>query len=126
MSDTPDLVPITAVLASVAAGESLIENVAHLRYKESDRLRAMATELSKMGARVEEGEDFLRITGSDSLRGGRLCGWNDHRIVMALAVAALRAEGETIIDSAESIDVSFPGFVEAMGSLGADMEAKKE
>jgi 3-phosphoshikimate 1-carboxyvinyltransferase len=121
MSETPDLVPITAVLACFAKGETLIKNVAHLRFKESDRLRAMATELSKMGAKITEGDDFLRIEGSKPLSGGRLCGWNDHRIVMALSVAALRAGGRTTIDSAESIDVSFPGYVSAMNDLGADM-----
>lgn len=126
MSETPDLVPITAVLGCFAAGETVIKNVAHLRFKESDRLRAMSTELAKMGAKIEEGKDFLRIRGDSSLRGGRLCGWNDHRIVMALSVAALRAEGRTTIDSAESIDVSFPGYVSAMNELGADMRQTEE
>jgi 3-phosphoshikimate 1-carboxyvinyltransferase len=126
MSETPDLVPITAVLACFAKGKTLIKNVAHLRFKESDRLRAMATELSKMGAKISEGSDFLRIEGSKPLSGGRLCGWNDHRIVMALSVAALRAEGRTTIDSAESVDVSFPGYVSAMNELGADMRLTEE
>lgn len=126
MSDTPDLVPITAALASVAEGRTVISNVAHLRLKESDRLRAMATELSKMGAKVSEGEDYLAIDGVASLTGGRLCGWNDHRIVMALAVAALRAKGRTVIDSAESIDVSYPGFTSVMDDLGADVRQTPE
>jgi len=126
MSETPDLVPITAVLGCFAAGETLIRNVAHLRFKESDRLRAMATELAKMGAAIEEGSDFLRIKGGAPLQGGRLCGWNDHRIVMALSVAAVGAEGRTTIDSAESIDVSYPGYVAAMNELGADMRQTEE
>lgn len=124
MSDTPDLVPVVAALASVAEGRTLLSNVGHLRFKESDRLRAVSTELSKMGSKIRCGEDYLEIEGVSSLRGGRLCGWNDHRIVMALSVAALRAEGETEIDSAESLDVSFPGFVDEMRNIGADISLR--
>ncbi|MBN2014634.1 MAG: 3-phosphoshikimate 1-carboxyvinyltransferase [Candidatus Altiarchaeota archaeon] len=121
MGDTPDLVPITAVLGALAEGRTLIQNVAHLRFKESDRLRAVASELAKMGARIQEKKDGLVIDGVDSLKGAKVSGWNDHRIVMSLAVAGLRAEGETTIDSAESMDVSFPGFVSVMEGLGADV-----
>jgi 3-phosphoshikimate 1-carboxyvinyltransferase len=122
LGDSPDLLPIIAVIGSLANGKTLIKNVGHLRYKESDRLRAITTELNKMGAHIKEGKDFLEIKGVEQLKGTHLSGWGDHRIVMALSIAALRAKGETVIDHAEVIPVSFPGFDEVMMSLGADME----
>lgn len=121
LGDSPDLLPIIAVIGALANGKTLIKNVGHLRYKESDRLRAITTELNKMGAHVKEGKDTLEIKGVETLKGAHLSGWADHRIVMALSIAALRAKGETLIDHAEAIPVSFPGFDEVMCSLGADM-----
>jgi 3-phosphoshikimate 1-carboxyvinyltransferase len=122
LGDSPDLLPIIAVIGALANGKTLIKNVGHLRYKESDRLKAITTELNKMGAHVKEGKDFLEIKGVERLNGAHLSGWKDHRIVMALSIAALRAKGETVIDDAESIPVSFPGFDNVMRSLGADMD----
>jgi 3-phosphoshikimate 1-carboxyvinyltransferase len=122
LGDSPDLLPILAVIGALASGKTLIKNVGHLRYKESDRLKAITTELNKMGARVKEGNDFLEIKGVESLKGTHLSGWGDHRIVMALAIAALRAKGETLISNAETIPVSFPGFDKTMNALGASME----
>ena len=124
LGDHPDLVPPVAALGAVAHGKTIIKNVAHLRFKESDRLKAMATELGKMGAKIKAGEDYLEIHGVKDLKGAYLFGYDDHRIVMSLAVAALCAKGETRIETAESIPVSFPGYVEAMNSLGADMKLK--
>lgn len=110
VSDIPDLVPVLAVLFCFCHGESRIENAARLRLKESDRLSAITTELRKLGADIEEGEDFLRIRGGLPLRGGRVEGWNDHRIVMALAVAAICCEEPVVISGAEAVDKSYPGF----------------
>lgn len=121
LSDSPDLVPIVAVLGSLAKGKTLIRNVEHLRYKESDRLHAITAELKKMGAGIKEGRDNLKMEGAESLKGGKLNGWDDHRIVMSLAVAGLRADGETTIDAAESISVSFPNFVGIMRKLGTEI-----
>ncbi len=121
LSQNPDLVPIVSVLGSFAKGKTIIKNVEHLRYKECDRLKAMSNELEKMGARIKEGRDYLWIKGIKSLKGARVHGWNDHRVVMALAIAGLRAEGETNIDTAESISVSFPEFVDCLRQLGADL-----
>ncbi|HEX55319.1 MAG TPA: 3-phosphoshikimate 1-carboxyvinyltransferase, partial [Candidatus Altiarchaeales archaeon] len=70
------------------------------------------------------GIDFLEIEGKERLKSAHLHGWNDHRIVMSLAVASLRAEDKVTIDSAESIDVSFPNFIETMRSLGCEMNLK--
>jgi 3-phosphoshikimate 1-carboxyvinyltransferase len=116
---TPDLVPAIAVLGAVASGRTVIYNAEHVRHKETDRLQAMVTELSKMGARIKERPDGLEIVGG-RLHGAEVKGYHDHRIVMALAVAGLVA-GNTRIDSAESVDVSYPGFFSAMKGLGAEI-----
>jgi 3-phosphoshikimate 1-carboxyvinyltransferase len=116
---TPDLVPAIAVLGAVARGRTVIYNAEHVRHKETDRLHAMATELSKMGADIKERPDGLEIEGG-RLHGAEVKGYHDHRIVMALTVAGLVA-GSTRIDSAESVDVSYPGFFSAMKGLGAEI-----
>jgi 3-phosphoshikimate 1-carboxyvinyltransferase len=120
--DTPDLVPVLAVLGAVAEGTTRLVNIPHLRHKETDRLRALATELRKLGARVEELSDELRIRGVKQLKGARLNSYGDHRMAMALAVAGLVARGETIVEDAESISVSYPDFVNDLKKLGAQVE----
>lgn len=120
-SDSPDLVPVVAVLGVCAEGVTRIVNAGHLRYKETDRLTAMSTELAKMGAKVKELPDGLMIERSH-LHGAKLCGYNDHRIVMALAIAGFVAEGKTVIDSAESVGVSYPDFFDDLFNMGANME----
>ncbi|MDK2825287.1 MAG: 3-phosphoshikimate 1-carboxyvinyltransferase [Methanolobus sp.] len=117
---TPDLVPTIAVLAACAQGTTVIENAEHVRYKETDRLHAMALELTKMGIAVKEEPDQLIITGG-KLRGAELHGWHDHRIIMALTIAGMVA-GDTVIDTAEAVDISFPNFFETMKELGAAVE----
>lgn len=116
-SMTPDLVPTIAVLGSLARGKTVISNAEHVRHKETDRLHAMAIELSKMGADIKEKPDGLEIIGG-KLHGADLKGYDDHRIVMALAIAGM-AVGNTRIDTAESVDVSYPGFFQQMESMGA-------
>ncbi len=120
--DNPDLVPTLAVLGCVADGRTRLTNVPHLRLKETDRLRALATELRKLGAEIEELPDELKIDGVEGLKGARLTSYGDHRMAMAFSVAGLVARGETTVDGAESIPVSYPGFVEDMRSLGAKIE----
>ncbi len=117
---TPDLVPTIAVLAACAEGVTVIGNAEHVRYKETDRLHAMAVELTKMGVSIKEERDSLTITGGE-LRGAEVHGWHDHRIVMSLAIAGMVA-GNTTIDTVESVDISYPGFFEDMRSLGADLK----
>jgi 3-phosphoshikimate 1-carboxyvinyltransferase len=119
--DNPDLLPVLAVLGSVAEGKTEIFNAQHVRFKESDRISTMARELSKMGVRVEEKPDALIVYGG-SLKGAQVESYNDHRVLMALSVAALAAEGETVISGVESVDVSYPSFIEDMISLGADFK----
>ena len=120
---TPDLVPTLAVLGACASGEMRIVNASHVRYKETDRLHAMAIELAKMGVDIRETEDELVIRGGE-VKGASLHGWHDHRIVMSLAVAGLVA-GDTEIDTAESVAVSYPGFVRDMERLGAGVSVSQ-
>ena len=121
--EIPDLVPIISVLLSFCKGKSRIENAARLRLKESDRLAAMASELSKMGADITEGADFLEISGKQTLRGCDLSSWNDHRIAMALSVAACRAEGGISIKGAKkAITKSYPTFFDDYVKLGGNLK----
>jgi 3-phosphoshikimate 1-carboxyvinyltransferase len=124
VGDTPDLLPTIAALGAVADDDTVIENCEHVRYKETDRVEAMAEELSTLGASVTEERDRLTIHGGDSdLSGACVDGRGDHRIVMSLAVAGLVADGETTIAGGEHVDVSFPSFFDALRSLGVSIEA---
>jgi 3-phosphoshikimate 1-carboxyvinyltransferase len=120
VEDTPDLLPTIATLGAAADGVTRITDAEHVRYKETDRVSAMAEELTKMGAEVAERRDELVVYGGDSeLRGVTVQGKADHRIIMSLAVAGLVADGETTVTGAEHVDVSFPNFFDLLGSLGA-------
>lgn len=107
-SDFPDLFPVIAVLAAYSDGKSVIR-ARQLRLKESDRIRAMAVNLSRMGIRVRELSDGLEITGGRP-RGARIENFKDHRIVMAMAIAALGAKGESEITETKSVSKSYPSF----------------
>jgi 3-phosphoshikimate 1-carboxyvinyltransferase len=115
MNGMPDLVPTLAIMAAFARGETLILNIGHLRLKESDRIKALASELGKMGIRVEEGEDWLRIEGGMA-HGAEIDPHNDHRLAMSFAIAGLKIPGIRIQDE-RCVDKSFPGFWETLQSL---------
>ena len=119
--DIPDLVPVCAVLACYAKGHSEIYNAKRLRYKESDRLNSISTELRKMGADIVMTEDGLTINGGRPLHGATIDPHNDHRIAMACAVAALGAKGETKIQDVECINKSYPQFFIDLRVLGANV-----
>jgi len=119
--DIPDLVPVCAVLACYAEGRLEIYNAKRLRYKESDRLDSINTELKKMGADIVVNEDGLTINGSSGLHGATIDPHNDHRIAMACAVAALGAVGETKIQNVECINKSYPQFFSDLRVLGANV-----
>jgi len=123
LNSTPDALPALAVVGCFAKGETVLKNVAQARIKETDRIKVMATELSKMGADIEEVEDGLIIRQSE-LKGTKVQGYHDHRVVMALSLAGMMAQGVTEIDSAESVDITFPGYVDKMCKLGARMELR--
>ncbi len=118
----PDLVPILAVLACAAKGKTTIYNAAKLRTKESDRLRAMRENLSALGADIEESEDGLIINGGKKLKGGTVEGFNDHRIVMAMAVASLLCDGELTINGSEAVAKSYPAFFDDFKALGGSFD----
>jgi 3-phosphoshikimate 1-carboxyvinyltransferase len=120
MRDIPDLLPVAAVLGSHAAGATVLKNAGHARHKESNRISALSAELGKMGARIEETPDGLVVSES-RLRGADVDGHGDHRIVMALAVAALDADGKTVIAGAETLSKSYPDFVDDLARLGANI-----
>lgn len=119
MGDMPDVVPTLAVVAAFAHGKTVINNIAHLRIKECDRLTATLTELSKMGARVEEGDDFMVIHGDGGacLHGAEIETYNDHRMAMSFAVAGLRVPGVKITGES-CVAKSFPDFWKRFGYLG--------
>lgn len=121
MRDNPDLIPVCVVLACFADGKSTIGGVRRLRFKESDRVEALLSELTKMGADIRPLGESLIIHGGARLHGAEIDPHRDHRIAMACAVAALSADGETIIRGAECISKSYPNFIRDMRLLGADM-----
>lgn len=114
----PDLVPVLAVTAALADGVTHITGAARLRLKESDRLAAVADGIRRLGGRVEEGPDSLTITGVSRLAGGRAEGYNDHRIVMALSMAALGCEAPVTVTDAQSVAKSWPAFFEDYRTIG--------
>lgn len=119
--DIPDLIPICSVLACFAKGTSKITNAKRLRLKESDRLESIYVELKNMGAQIDIDQDSLTIQGPNLLCGAPIDPFNDHRIAMSCAVAALRAEGETVIQNAECVRKSYPHFFSDLHKLGADI-----
>ena len=118
VSQCPDLVPILAVLGSMCSGRTEILNAARLRLKECDRLNAISTELRALGAQITQRQDALFIKGKNKLSGGRVYGWNDHRIVMAAAIAAVVCEKNVIIEGCEAVNKSYPSFWDHYAALG--------
>jgi len=115
MNEMPDLVPTLAVTAAFARGQTLIQNIGHLRLKESDRIAVLTTELRRMGIRVEEGEDWLKIEGGKGY-GAEIEPHDDHRIAMSFAIAGLVIPGIKIKEP-QCVKKSFPDFWEVFGRL---------
>ncbi len=116
--DVPDLVPVLAVLACYAKGTTRLYNAARLRLKESDRLAAMHSELSKIGADIRIGEDYLEIHGGAPLFGGEIFSHNDHRIAMAMAVCSLGTQENVVIQQPYCIEKSYPAFYQDFIAAG--------
>ena len=112
----PDMVLTLAPLALLARGQTVIRNVANLRVKESDRLAALATELARLGARVQQLPDGLVIDPPDSVRPTEVATYNDHRMAMGMTVVGLRAPGIAIA-GAECVAKTYPGFFEDLDRL---------
>jgi 3-phosphoshikimate 1-carboxyvinyltransferase len=124
-SDIPGLVdelPLIALLATQAAGDSVVEGAGELRVKETDRIATVAHELRMMGADIEEQPDGWHIYGRTPLHGGSVRSHGDHRLAMLLAIAGAGASGETIIADAEASAVSFPDFASTFAALGGIIE----
>ncbi len=125
INDMPDSIAALAVLGCCAEGETRLINVAQARIKETDRIKVMAGELTKMGADIHELSDGLVIRKS-RLTGARVDSHDDHRVAMALALAGMAAEGETIIEKAECAEVTYATFQEDFVALGAKMDCRQE
>lgn len=124
LNATPDALPMMAVVGCFARGKTLLVNVPQARLKETDRIAVMAQELGRMGAVIRERPDGLEIEES-RLQAAEVNGHHDHRVVMALAVAASAVEGRTVIHTAEAMEVTFPTFVDCMSRLGGRLSQEQ-
>jgi 3-phosphoshikimate 1-carboxyvinyltransferase len=124
MNDIPDALPVMAVVGCFADGVTELRNVPQARLKETDRISVMRQELTRMGASIEETPDGLVIRKS-RLKAAAVSGHSDHRIVMALSVAGLQLDGETVIDTAESVRVTFPDFADLIRACGGNLSIEQ-
>jgi cyclohexanecarboxylate-CoA ligase len=120
----PDMLPVLSVLATRAHGTSVLDNVAHVRLKESDRVKAMM-QLNRMGGRVHLDADRLVCEGVEQLHGADLSSFNDHRVLMALAVAASRTADESRLTYPRAYRISYPRFLDDMGSIGMNLSVDR-
>jgi 3-phosphoshikimate 1-carboxyvinyltransferase len=117
-----DEFPAFAVAAAFARGATVVCDAQELRHKESDRIAALCAQLRLLGADAQETQDGFVVSSTGKLAGGEVHSCGDHRLAMALSVAGLAAEGRVAVEGAEMTDESFPGFVETLRQLGANME----
>ena len=118
ISQCPDLFPTLAVTACAAQGDTVFTNAARLRIKESDRIEAVEKMINSLGGAAESTEDSLTVHGTGALLGGEIDSFNDHRIVMAAAVAACICENPVIIRGAQAVNKSYPNFFKDYRKLG--------
>ena len=112
-----DELPLIAVLATQAHGKTIVSDAQELRVKETDRITAIVTELKKMGASITEKEDGFEIIGPTRLKNAVCDSYHDHRMAMSLTIAALCAQGKSIIKNTECIDISYPGFFHTLKKI---------
>lgn len=122
VADIPDIVPILTVLGCFTSSESRIVNAKRLKIKESDRLKAIADAVNNIGGNVTAGDDYLIIRPVERFKGGTIDGCNDHRIVMASAIASTMSDGCVIISDCEAVSKSYPGFWDDFKALGGRFE----
>ncbi len=118
---TPDLLPVLAILSLKAKKKTTITGVSHARYKETDRVSNISSQLIKFGAQIKEDNDSITIYPPDELKNAVINSFDDHRLFMAFTIAGFSTE-HSIIDSADSVDVSFPNFVSELKGIGAQIE----
>lgn len=125
-TDCPDLFPPLVALAAYCKGTTQIKGVSRLAHKESNRGLTLQDEFGKMGLSIELDRDVMLVHGGKGLKGANVHSRHDHRIAMACATAALKAEGNTVIEDAEAINKSYPGFYDDLRILGATVDLKFE
>ena len=124
-TDCPDLFPPLVALAAYCDGTTVIEGVSRLAHKESNRALTLQEEFGKMNVDIQLQDDLMLIKGGDIVKGAKVHSRHDHRIAMACAVAALKAESETIIEEAQAVNKSYPDFYEHIKALGAEINMQQ-
>ncbi|MGD9964723.1 MAG: 3-phosphoshikimate 1-carboxyvinyltransferase [Candidatus Izemoplasmatales bacterium] len=122
VSQNPDIAPILSILAAVSKGETCFENAQRLRYKETDRLKATSESLNLLGVKCKVKNDSFTVHGQNILQGNSFSSYNDHRMVMSISIAALRANSPITIEGAQAVNKSYPDFFEDLKSLGVKIE----
>ena len=123
LSNSPDLGPIVALLASLSTGKTTITNIKRLRLKESDRIESTVSSLKALGANIKVINDEMIITGRKSLQGGvTLDSYNDHRIAMMISIAATRCENPVTLTNANAVNKSYPHFYKDYKLLGGKIK----
>ena len=112
-----DEIPIIAIMATQAEGQTIIKDAKELKVKESNRIKAMVDNLKKMGSDIEELDDGMIIKGKNKLNGAYINTFNDHRIAMAFSIASLISNGKVKLDNKSCIDISFPGYLNLLNTL---------
>jgi 3-phosphoshikimate 1-carboxyvinyltransferase len=120
LKDSPDLLPVVSILALKARSTVIINGISHARFKETDRVRNITTELRKLGATVTETYDSIAIQPPAVLKNASLESFDDHRLFMALAIASLMTNNSTL-NGAQSVDVSYPSFIDDLINMGANI-----
>jgi 3-phosphoshikimate 1-carboxyvinyltransferase len=120
-TDCPDLFPPLVALASFCKGKTTIKGVTRLAHKESNRALTLQEEFGKMGVVIELDNDTMIVHGGGNIKGATVHSRHDHRIAMACAVAALRADGKTVIEEAQAINKSYPDFYDDLKKIGAEI-----
>lgn len=118
LSDTPDLLPVVAILSLKSINPVRIYGVSHTRYKETDRLKIIASEFRKFGVKTKILPDEITIVSPKKLRNAHINSHNDHRLFMSFVIASMMTE-KSIVDGVESVDVSYPSFIQDMKKIGA-------
>ena len=119
---TPDLMPVLSIAAMKATGSTTFYNASRLRIKESDRIKSVEKLIQSLNGCAESTEDTLTVTASDGKAGGTVDSFNDHRIVMAAAIASCLAESPVLINDAQAINKSYPSFFEDLKSVGGKVD----
>jgi 3-phosphoshikimate 1-carboxyvinyltransferase len=120
--EIPDLFPLLTVIGAFADGKTILQNISRFKLKETDRVSAMITELSKMGVNIVEEDNKITIFKCDNLKGVKIYHHNDHRVAMACTIACLYAETSSYIEDSQIVNDSYPSFFKNLRDLGVEIE----